>query len=424
MVIHVVGAGDSLYSISRRYGVRIEQISEDNGVDPSQSLVIGQTIVVMTGTRRYTVKAGESLDIIARRHGTTVASIQAANQINNPESVSAGTTITVPSGEEKLGTLEVNGCAFPGIKTEVLRKTLPYLTYLSIFCYEAKPDGSLGYIDDADIIREARAARVAPLMVVSNLHGGRFNSDTARLVLTDERVQDALTANIVNTLKAKNYVGLEVDFEYIYPENRENYNGFLRKLNEKLKPLGYLLMSSVAPKASADYRGLPYEAHDYPVHGKLSDHIRLMTYELGHAYGPPKPVAPIAEVRKTLQYAASVIPRQKVFMGIPNYGYDWILPHEEGKKAEALTNTGAVSLARRVGAAIQYDQKAQVPFFKYFDDNRKEHIVWFEDARSIEAKLRLMDQYYPVGAGYWTIGSYFPQNWLVLGSLYDVRKVQ
>ena len=423
LVIHVVKAGDSLYSISRRYGVPVDKIAADNELNVNQSLVIGQTIVVLLGTRRHTVKAGESLYTIARQYGTTAAAIQTANQITNPAAIQVGTVLTIPSGEGKLGTIEVNGYTFPNIKLDVLRKTLPYLTYVSIFSYEVRPDGSIGTLNDETIIREARAARVAPLMVISNIQEGGFNSDLARTILTNESVQDTLITNVINNLRAKNYTGLDVDFEYIYPENREDYNNFLRKLSSRLRPLGYTLTTAVAPKTSATQKGLLYEAHDYPVHGALTDHVILMTYEWGHTYGPPMPVAPINEVRKVLQYAVSAIPRQKIFMGIPNYGYDWVIPYVEGSRATTLSNTGAVDLARREGANIQYDQKAQAPFFNYVDNNGKQRIVWFDDARSIEAKMRLLNQFRLGGASYWTIGRFFPQNWLVLSSLYDVRKI-
>lgn len=423
MIIHVVKAGDSLYSISRRYGVPTAKIASDNEINVSESLVIGQTIVIMEGTRQHTVKAGESLFSIARQYGTTAASIQTANQITNPAAITPGMVLTIPSGISKLGTIEVNGYTFPTIKLDVLRKTLPYLTYLSIFSYEVKPDGSIGTLNDEPLISAARAAKVAPLMVISNIQEGGFNSDLARTILTNESIQDTLINNAINNMRTKGYTGLDVDFEYIYPENRENYNDFLRKLSSRLRPLGYSLTTAVAPKTSADQKGLLYEAHDYPVHGALTDHTILMTYEWGHTYGPPMPVAPITEVRKVLNYAVSAIPRQKIFMGIPNYGYDWVIPYVEGSKATTLSNTGAVDFARREGARIQYDQKAQAPFFNYFDDNGKEHIVWFDDARSIEAKMRLLNQYNLGGASYWTIGKYFPQNWLVLSSIYDVKKV-
>jgi len=424
LIIHVVKAGDSLYSISRRYGVPVSKIASDNEIELKQSLVIGQTIVVMTGTRQHRVKAGESLFSIARQYGTSIAAIQAANGLTSSEVIRPGMVLSIPSGEGKLGTIDVNGYTFPGIKNDVLAKTLPYLTYISIFSYEVRADGSLPTVNDEPIISAARAARVAPLMVITNLKpGGGFDSDLARTILTNEQVQDKLITNVMNNLKAKNYSGLAVDFEYIYPENREDYNNFLRKLRAQLSPQGYILTTAVAPKNAADQKGLLYEAHDYPVHGALADHVILMTYEWGYTYGPPMAVAPIGEVRKVLNYAVTAIPRRKIFMGIANYGYDWTLPYVEGSRAATLSNVGAVDLARRKGAEIKYDMKSQAPFFNYFADNGKEHVVWFDDARSIEAKMRLLNQYGLGGASYWTIGRYFPQNWLVLSSLYDIRKI-
>jgi spore germination protein len=52
---------------------------------------------------------------------------------------------------------------------ETLKKTLPNLTYLSVFCYQVLKDGSLKGIDDVPLIQAAREAKVAPLMVISQL---------------------------------------------------------------------------------------------------------------------------------------------------------------------------------------------------------------------------------------------------------------
>ncbi|NMA80313.1 MAG: spore gernimation protein, partial [Clostridiales bacterium] len=114
----------------------------------------------------------------------------------------------------------------------------------------------------------------------------------------------------------------------------------------------------------------------------------------------------------------------KILLGIPNYGYDWTLPFVRGTAARTISNTEAVNLARQVGARIQYDTQAQAPFFNYYDNLGRQHVVWFEDARSIEAKLNLVDKYKLGGVSYWTIMNYFPQNWLVLGSMYEIKKFQ
>jgi spore germination protein len=425
MIIHVVRRGDSVYSIARQYGVSPASIITSNELKNPDQLVVGQTLVILEGSRTHTVVAGESLFTISRRYGVSINDILAANpQISNAGLIYPGQVITIPPRTQKLGTIEVNGYSFPNINTETLRKTLPSLTYLSIFSYEVNPDGTLRGINDTPLIQAARTAGVAPLMVITNIEeGGSFSSDVARSILNSDEVQDTLINNIINTLDSKNYYGLDIDFEYIYPADRELYNNFLRKVVNRLRPLGYSVTTALAPKISADQPGLLYEAHDYPVHGELTDHVILMTYEWGYTYGPPMAVAPLNEVRRVLNYAVTAIPREKILMGIPNYGYVWTLPYQQGTAARTISNPGAVELAWQVRAAIQYDTEAQSPFFNYYDNNGRQHEVWFEDARSIEAKLRLVNEFRLGGVSYWTIGTYFPQNWLVLNSLYNVRKV-
>lgn len=425
MRIHVVKPGESIYLIAQQYKVSPQKIISDNELENPDQLVIGQTIVILEGNRSHKVVSGETLYSISRDYKLSVEELLDANpQISNPSMIFAGQIITIPPRTINFGAIEVNGYAFPNINMEVLRKTLPSLTYLSIFSYQVKPDGSLTTIQDAPLINAARAAGVAPLMVITNIkEGGSFDSDLAHTILTDTAVQNNLIGNITKTLKDKSYYGLDIDFEYIYAYDRENYNNFLRKITAALRPLGYTITTAIAPKTSADQSGVLYEGHDYPIHGALVDHVIIMTYEWGFTYGPPMAVAPLNQVRRVINYAVTAIPRNKIFMGIPNYGYDWTLPYRPGTAARALSNPGAVQLAYEVGANIQYDPVAQSPFFRYYDASGKQHEVWFEDARSILAKLELVNEYRLGGISYWTIGRYFPQNWLVLNSVYRVKRV-
>jgi spore germination protein len=424
VVIYTVQQGDSIYLLSQRYGVPMQKIIDDNGLKENQRLMIGQALVIMTDEVRHTVAPGESLYLIAQRYGVTIPRIMEANpEITDPSQIQAGQVIAIPFFTPKLGTIEVNGYAFSSINRDTLARVLPNLTYISIFSYQVNLDGSLKSIPDEPVIEAARQKRVAPMMVITNTkEGAGFDSDIAHAVLTDQKVQDALLDNIVSTLK-KGYYGLDIDFEYIFPYDRESYNQFLRRVTGKLHPLGYIVTTALAPKLSADQSGLLYEAHDYPAHGLIVDHVILMTYEWGYTYGPARAVAPIDQVEKVIQYAVSVIPNKKIFMGIPNYGYDWTLPFVQGSSARQLSNEGAVRLAAEVGAWIQFDQKSQSPFFYYYDSEARQHVVWFEDARSIQAKLKLVDRYKLGGVSYWTVNTYFSQNWLVLNAMYDVKKL-
>lgn len=375
IIIYVVKSGDSLYSIGKQYGVDYEKMAKDNEISLKETLVIGQTIVIMD----------------------------------------AGDT-------KKIGNIEVNGYAFPTIENEVLIKTLPNLTYLSIFSYEILSDGSLKSINDQPLIDSCRIYNVTPIMVISNINAEEgFSSDLVHNVLNSSSVQDKLINEVINIMKAKGYKGLDVDFEYIYPNDKTAYNNFISKIRAALKLNGYLLITAVAPKTSAEQMGLLYEAHDYKFHGSLVDHIILMTYEWGHTYSEPRAVAPLPAVIDVLDYAFTAIPSQKILMGIPNYGYDWKIPYQKGVPAKSVGNYEAVGIARINSATIEYDQKDQAPFFNYYDNNQG-HEVWFEDARSIEAKLLLIPKYNLSGVSYWTITKFFPQNWLVLNSFFNVIK--
>jgi len=424
LIIHVVKPGENLYSIARFYGVSPNQVAQENEVTDPSKLVVGQTLVITEGTSKHRVQRGQSIYQIANWYGVSVNQIYAANPLlNYSPQLDVGQILDIPIRQGKRGTIDVNGYAFPNISMDVLRKTLPYLTYLSIFSYEVNPDGTFKSINDQPLIDAAKAAGVAPIMVITNISEGGFSSDLARTILTNQDIQNRLLDNVIANIRSKGYRGLDVDFEFIYPENREDYNNFLRNASSRLKPLGYTLTTAVAPKTSAEQQGLLYEAHDYPVHGALTDHVIPMTYEWGYTYSAPMAVAPIDEVRKVIDYAVSAIPRNKILMGVPNYGYDWTLPHVQGSRATTVSNVGAVDTAARRGAVIEYDTESQSPFFNYYDENKKQHEVWFEDARSIQAKLNLVDEYDLGGVSYWTIGKFFPQNWLVLNSMFNIRKV-
>lgn len=417
MVIHVVKPGDTIYAISQRYGVNPNKIISDNGI--GYNLIPGQSIVINTPFQYHTVKSGESLYSIAKKYNISIDDIISSNpSLNNNNLIYPGQTLVIKP--KKLGSIEVNGYAYPTTKMEVLNKTLKYLTYLSIFSYEVNINGTLDLIDDEPLIDAALDQGVAPVMVITNKE---FSSYVASELLNNNEVQTTLINNIVYLLKTKNYYALNIDFEYLYPRDKNAYKEFLERITDLLKPLGYPVFTALAPKIEENQKGILYEAHDYKAHGELVDRIILMTYEWGYTYGPPMAVAPVSEIKKVLNYATTVIPTEKILMGMPNYGYDWTLPWMQGNSASALSNVLALNRAISAGTFIKYDEKAKAPYYNYYDSNKKLHVVWFEDARSIREKLLLVDIYDLAGVSYWTIGSYFPQNWIILDSMYDIIKI-
>lgn len=424
MTIYTVRSGDSVYSIARKFGVPSARIINANALPNPNRLAVGQNLIIPTETVRHTVQPGETLYDLARQYRVSLKSIIDANpNIENPDLLQVGQIVIIPAAE-KLGSIDVNGYAFPTTSAQTLANTLPYLTYISIFSYDVRPDGTLVPLNDTNIIETAKAQNTAPLMVVSNIReGGSFDSELAATILNSEEILQTLWNNILETMRAKDFYGLNLDFEYVFPKDREAYNSFVQRTADLMHDNGYILVTNLAPKLSESQSGTLYEAHDYPVHGRYADLVVLMTYEWGYTYGPAQAVAPIDQVRRVLDYAVSVMPSKKILMGMPNYGYDWTLPFVRGSAAQALSNQGAINLAIEVGAEIKYDEKAQSPYFNYIDKNGKQHVVYFDDARSIAARLELVAEYNLAGVSYWNINTFFKPNWIVLSSMYNINQV-
>ncbi|BBF45454.1 spore cortex-lytic enzyme, N-acetylglucosaminidase SleL [Lachnospiraceae bacterium KM106-2] len=427
MDIHVVTAGQTLASIANQYGVDATRLALNNGITNPNNLVPGQTMVIRYPNVTHVVQAGETLVSIANQYGiSTIILLQ-----NNPAVVPRnylieGETLVISYADEsKLGEISINGYAYPFITDETLLRTLPYLTYLCIFTYGFTPAGDLIPVDDARLIQLARDYNVAPIMVLATLGPtGVFDAATAHAVFVDLNAQQRLIDQIFTTIESKNYAGVDIDFEFIQPEDAELFAQFVGRLRDRLAESGYIVSVALAPKTSATQTGTLYQGHNYELIGAAATYVLLMTYEWGYTYGPPMAVAPINKVREVLDYGVTAIPREKIFMGFPNYGYDWPLPYIRGTTAAStLGNVEAVERAARYQAPIQFDEVSQAPFFNYTAEDGVEHVVWFEDARSVDAKVRLPSEYNFRGITYWNIMKFFPQNWLVVSSLYNIIRV-
>lgn len=425
MDIHVVRRGDSLISIARQYNIPLSRLIIDNQLPNPNHLVIGQTIVVRYPQRTYTVKFGDTLSAVAQAEGITVRQLLRNNpNLQGQSIIYPGQNLVISYAGEKEGTISVNGYAYPSICSDLLQQELPFLTNLTPFTYGFTPQGNLVEPNDEMMIAQAENLNVAPLMHLSTLtEEGVFSNELANIILNNSSAQQNLVFNVLNTIKGKGYTGLDVDFEFVLSEDAAAYAAFVQTLKEELNPLGYSVIVALAPKTSASQRGLLYEGHNYAALGRAANQLLLMTYEWGYTYGPAMAVAPLPNVRRVIEYALEEIPAEKLWLGIPNYGYDWALPFVQGEsKAQSISNQRAVELAWKYGAEIQYDERAQSPWFRYRDSNGVEHEVWFEDARSIQAKLALIPEYGLYGAGYWNLMRPFPQNWLVLDSEYQIRE--
>lgn len=425
MNIHVVKAGDTLFSVAAEYGVSPAMLASQNGLDGGDRLVVGQTLVVRYPALVHTVAPGDTVWSVAAQYGVSTRTLYQNNYSLGGRSALRGGELLAISfeDEEKLGAIGVNGYAYPYIDRDLLDAALPYLSYVTPFTYGIGEDGRLLPLGAGPILSAAGRHRTAALMHLSTLtEAGNFSNARSSLLLGSVELQETLLADVAETIEREGYYGLDIDFEFVYSGERTLYADFVRRAREKLNRTGHPVLVALAPKTRADQPGLLYEAHDYALLGEAANAVLLMAYEWGYTYGPPMAVAPIDRVRAVLDYAVSAVPREKIFLGVPLYGYDWPLPYRQGQtRAESISPRYAVELAGRVGAEIAFDERAMAPYFRYTDRAGMEHEVWFEDARSIDAKLRLVREYGLQGVGYWNLMRDMPQNWTLLHGLYEIE---
>ncbi|MDD3168321.1 MAG: glycosyl hydrolase family 18 protein [Eubacteriales bacterium] len=326
----------------------------------------------------------------------------------------------------QYGSIIVIGYAYPFINQGVLESWMPDLTYYYSFSYGFTPQGDLLPLDDERVLDIIRPHGVQPLMVLTPLDAeGNFSNVLASLMLNNPAARERLTTNIIAEMERKEYYGVDFDLEFVNRADRDLYTALISETAARANPAGFIVTAALAPKTSADQPGLLYGGHDYGGIGSVANLVMLMTYEWGYTYGPPMAVAPIDAVRRVLDYAVTEIPRSKILMGIPNYGYDWTLPYVRGEsEAENLSIPEAMARAQQVGAVIQYDETAQSPFYEYTDAQGRRHIVWFEDARSMRAKLELVNEYNLAGVGFWTIMDPWPSGQEVLREMFTPAKVE
>lgn len=427
MQIHVVKQGDSLYSIASTYGTTYDAINVANELDNPNQLVVGQSLVIPIVGQFYFVQPGDSLYSISQRFGVNVQELAEINNISQNQPLEVGFRLYIPETPEP--TIEVNAYVEPTGNTvsETLensaQKNAPYLTYLAPFNYRITREGELIAPPLNNFASIAANNNATLMLVVTNLEEGAFSAELGRIILTNETIQNNLLNNIIETAQQIGFRDVHFDFEFLPPENREDYNNFLRKAKERLSTAGLLMSTALAPKTSATQEGEWYEAHDYAAHGEIADFVVLMTYEWGYSGGPAMAVSPINPVRDVVEYALTEMPSEKIMLGQNLYGYDWTLPYVAGGEyAKALSPQQAIILARDENVAIEYDQEAQAPFFFYTDDEGNRHEVWFEDARSIQAKFDLIKELKLRGISYWKLGLAFPQNWLLLEDNFTIRK--
>jgi len=421
--LHVVQEGDTVDSIAKQYNISVKRIMEDNLLSPGDTLNIGQVIAIVYPEQTYIVKEGDTLYDIAEKNGVSVMELMRNNPILSDRSLLEVGEELILRYDNKENKIRVNGMTYSFIDDQILRKTLPFLTYITVMGYRIDINGNINDIDDTRVIQMAYNYDVVQLMLIYSLNeAGQGNPAITHAIFNSMELQNNMLQNIIDKIKIKGYRGVVFGFQYVLAEDRQKYTDFIVSATQRLHEEGYLSAAVLIPDTFGYTQGNLMNQSYYSEIGNAVDGVILLSYQWSTSYIPQVYQTAYSYLRDYVEYAIKQIPPEKIYLGLSRIAYNWELPYVEGESfVSSLTNPGALELANQYGSEIYFDEATQFSYFEY-NETGTNHVVWFKDARHTIAILNLIIEYGLGGISVWTIMYYF-QVWLIINSQYDIEKV-
>jgi spore germination protein YaaH len=279
------------------------------------------------------------------------------------------------------------------------------------------------------VLRTAKQAHTPVMPLVQALS----KPDLHRLVTTEETWPPMISA-LVQQCKLHGYEGIQLDLEDISWTDRDALTRLVRQTALAFHQQHLLLTIATVPNAPgyagqtgfgrwiwADWRG----AYDLKALAGAVDFISLMTYDQHTRWTVPGPVAGWDWTRQNAEYALTLVPKEKISLGIALYGYHWYTgsPNLDSKggseapnpTADYISAPDALQLATAYGGKVQWDPEDHSAWF-YFNRDMMREWVFFTDARTFRERYDLARQYGFRGFSSWVLGDEDPAIWNFLPS--------
>lgn len=294
--------------------------------------------------------------------------------------------------------------------------------------------------------REWNSQTINDLIAKTQIMGADFSftvvsqrNTTIENILDDEKVQEKLIANISDQIKSRKLDGVNIDFEYlgdVDQEYKDKFTEFSKRLSDTLRAESpkTKLAVSIMPRA-----GRSADLFDFPKIVPMYDRFIGMSYDYyGISSDIAGPVAPMTgfkenkyffDVETTYEDYLKSIPREKILMGVPHYGWDWAV--EDGQRIQSLTfpldSDKSYAAVMSYGRArtdknlkenqCEFDDYAKSSWCWYTDPKTKiDHQVWIEDNKSIGIKYDYANKQDFAGIAIWVLGydKDYPDLWNLL----------
>lgn len=291
--------------------------------------------------------------------------------------------------------------------------------YINLFWYYLSPDGNVikySYAkEDKSIIDFAHEQSVKVFAVITNLpefDGASWDSERVENVITHADTKNAHIDNIVNKLNQLDFDGVTIDYEEVDGRTKDEFSTFIKELSLALHKNDKTLSIALHPKYNDFGNG---EFQDWAALAKFADQLNIMAYGEHWDESNAGPIASISWVQKIIEFTKRTdIDPQKFILGIPLYGYDWNKDHEVA--AEGLTYQDVQNLLVEFDKKERWDDNSSSPFFLY-TRSEDDHEVWFENARSVMAKIEVAKKAGFAGVTFWRLGGEDQKIWKAVDSI-------
>lgn len=271
--------------------------------------------------------------------------------------------------------------------------------------FETNGSGDLSYEYKDDYAAKVQWARQQGIATHASVV--LMGQDTLHQLLSSSTNRWHLIQQLVNTAWKDNYDGIDIDFEFIAPQDSSYFTQFLRDLKDSLG--GKTLSVAVLARTGKENWATGY---DYKAIGEIADLVVVMAYDYSYVDSAPGPVAPLWWVQQVSQYMISKMPREKILMGLATYGYDW----PSSGAAKTVTAATLKQIRNTYNVQEHFDQKSMSPYYTYYDAQGRYHQIWMENQQSLTAKWNLcMDQDLG-GISFWRIGTGFTDLYQLLAT--------
>jgi len=263
------------------------------------------------------------------------------------------------------------------------------------------------------LVANARKHGVQAFATVTNRPSSRgsFTASIARQVLASPASQQHAIDSLVSLAEAKGYDGVDLDWELIPVADRDAFSRFATDLAAALHAQHRLLSVAVFAKTSEPGRWDSQKVYDYRALGAAVDELKIMTYSYSGPWSSPGPQAPLAWTRAVIDFARTLVPADKIYMGLPFYGYDW---SKDG--VTALQASEAAALVTRHHFKVDHNKASGEADLSYVDRAGVTHVLWYVDRKAVATKLGLLESSFPDigGVAIWQIYKEDPGFWPVI----------